>query len=232
MLLVGIKSCWRDRDAGFHNAIRGTWGNALRQRGVLVRFFLGHDGNPIDKHPKSRSEALQSDEITIDSADDYHSLPFKTRAICHWTYPKNVDHIFLCDTDTYVKADKLLACGYQRYDYVGKISKPIGVSFPYVAVGRNGVMEPIDNCYPWASGGFGYFLSRNAFGLVADSYPTSWAEDLWVGQLLAKGLAKEEFTALDLPAGSYSMHFPSAQYNSGYDLKFGWMDQMHKEHGK
>jgi hypothetical protein len=227
MLLIAVKSCRQDLDRGYHDAIRATWGQALRGR-AIVRFFIGHTATDyFMAHPRADARTLQSDEVEIDAADDYHSLPFKTRAICSWATTKNISHVFLCDTDTYVNAGKLLSCGYERYDYTGKISRPLGVTFPYDAVDRSGVSHRIDNCHPWASGGFGYFLSKSAASLIADTYPKGWAEDLWVGQVLGPEIQKGWMIARDLPANTYSMHFPSARFGSGYDLKFGWMQAMH-----
>jgi hypothetical protein len=226
-LLVAVKSCREHLDLGYHDIIRATWGQALRGK-ALVRFFVGHTASDyFMAHPKAKARLLQNDEVEVDAADDYHSLPFKTRAICQWVLAKNIDNIFLCDTDTYVNAGKLLTCGYERYDYVGKISRPLGETFPYEAVDRAGIGTLIDNCHPWASGGYGYFLSKNAAWEISDTYPKGWAEDLWVGQVLGKEIQKGRLSALDLPAGSYSSHFPSVQFGSGYDPKYGWMQMMH-----
>jgi hypothetical protein len=228
-LMIAVKSCRHDLDRGCHDVIRATWGQALRGK-ALVRFFVGHTGSDyFMTHPRSDARTLQSDEVLVDAADDYHALPHKTRAICSWALTKNIDHVFLCDTDTYVNPKKILACGYERYDYTGKISRPLGVTFPYEATDRNGITEFIQNCYPWASGGFGYFLSKEAAGLVADNYPKTWAEDLWVGQVLGPDIKQGSLTALDLPAGAYSAHFPSAKFGSGYDPNSDWMETMHRE---
>jgi hypothetical protein len=228
-LLIAVKSCRADLDRGCHDVIRATWGQALRGK-AMVRFFVGHTGTDyFMAHPRADSRSFMSDEVVVDAADDYHALPHKTRAICHWATTKNVSHILICDTDTYVKAGKVLTCGYERYDYTGKITRPFGETFPYDAVDRNGVVEHIPECHPWASGGFGYFLSKRAAFEIADSFPDTWAEDLWVGQVLGPEIAKGNMSALDLPAGSYSQHFPSAQFKQGYDPKLRWMEEMHAE---
>lgn len=227
-LLIAVKSCRADLDRGYHDIIRATWGQDFRDRNVLVRFFVGHTGaDYFMSHPKADARALKSDEVAVDCGDDYNSLPFKTRAICHWATTKNVDHILLCDTDTYVNAGNVLSCGYHRYDYVGKISKPIGETFPYDAVDRNGVVDHIPECHPWASGGIGYFLSREAMFLISDTYPHGWAEDLWVGQVLGAEFAKGNMLALDLPEGTYSHHFPQHKYGTGYKPEYKWMETMH-----
>lgn len=227
-LLVAVKSCREHLDLGYHDIIRATWGQALRGK-AHVRFFIGHTATDyFQAHPKAKARLLQNDEIEVDTSDDYNSLPFKTREICRWVFAKNIDNVFLCDTDTYVNAKKLLTCGYERYDYVGKISRPLGETFPYNAVDRAGNSTMIENCHPWASGGYGYFLSRDAAFLIADTYPKGWAEDLHTGQILGKEIAKGNMIALDLPAGSYSEHFPSSLYGSGYHPSFGWMEAMHE----
>jgi len=222
MLIVTVKSCLRDLDAGYHDVIRGTWGQALRGK-ALVRFFVGAETDG------KTSRIFKSDEIVVDAPDDYNGLPFKTRAICQWAVGKRLDHIFLCDTDTYVYVNKLLSCGYERYDYVGKISRPLGETFSYDAPNRNGVVQHIEECYPWASGGYGYFLSQEAATYVADKFPESWAEDLWVGQLMGPEIVKGNLRALDLPAHAYSDHFPSAKFGHAYDLSDHWMETTHAE---
>lgn len=219
-LLVAVKSCLADLDRGCHDVIRSTWGEDLKGK-ALLRFFVGKETDG------KSSRVFKSDEIVLDVADDYHSLPFKTRGICQWATNKLLSGVFLCDNDTYVNVNRLLACGYQGYDYAGKISQPLGQTFPYEAVDRNGKKEIIDRCHPWASGGFGYFLSNDAVMEISEAYPTSWAEDLWVGQMLGPFIVKGQFTGLDLPANSYSWHFPSGQYGHGYNPADGWMELMH-----
>ena len=233
-LIIAVKSHFGAIESGAHDAIRSTWGQALRGR-AEVKFFLGRPSYDIggmsrSLHPTAQNSYIpKSDEVILECPDDYHSLPLKTRAICKWATDKHVDHIFLCDNDTYVNPKKILTCGYQMYDYAGKISRPISETFPYDAVDRDGVMTHIENCYPWASGGFGYFLSKLAIQKVADKYPKTWAEDLWVGQVLGVEIIQGNLLALDLPAGTYSQHFPSAKYGRGYDPSLNWMQSMHAE---
>jgi hypothetical protein len=226
-LLIAIKSCRVDMDKGCHDVIRATWGQQFRGR-ALVRFFIGHQNKDyFMSHPAAKARMLQSDEVELDTPDDYDSLPYKTRAICRWAMSKNLDHIFLCDNDTYVYPQRLLTCGYDRYDYVGKISKPLGETFPYNAVDRKNVNHYIAECHPWASGGLGYFLSRDAARVVSDSYPNIWAEDLWVGQVMGEEIKQGNMLGLDLPAGAYSHHFPAHQYGQGYSPELKWMELMH-----
>jgi hypothetical protein len=194
-LLIAVKSCQADQDRGLHDAIRSTWGAAAKTLGIEVRFFVA-----------ASFTAHQSDEIHLKCQDDYESLPFKTREICRWAFGKMFSHIFLCDTDTVVSPRKLLASGFEKFDYAGKIDRPLGVPFSYETISRNGVRE-VSLRYPWASGGYGYFLSRKAFEMVMTEYPTTWAEDLWVAQILGPSIPKGDIIALSMPRGTYSEHY-------------------------
>ena len=185
--------------------------------GIDVRFFTG----PLDVK-------YEPDETALACPDDYHGLPEKTRCIAQWVVAKVYNHVFLCDTDTFLIPSRLLKSGYEPYDYAGKIDRPLNETFPYTAVDRDGGQHTYQRCYPWASGGYGYFLSRKAVGIVAETKPTSWAEDLSVGQMMGWRHVSGEILTLDTPGDVYSWHFPSHRYKSGYDLKFGWMESMYE----
>jgi hypothetical protein len=95
--------------------------------------------------------------------DDYGHLPHKTKAICNYFFG---DYLFLCDTDTYVHAERLISGLTEPHDYVGH------------ALEINGI--------PYASGGAGYWLSRKAMDIIAreavpDHFPY---EDYMVGATL------------------------------------------------
>src|SRR5579859_8051598 len=115
-LLIAVKSHFGAMEAGAHDAIRNTWGQALRGR-AQVRFFMGRTSSEIGGMSKSLHPNVQnsynpkSDEVILDCPDDYHSLPLKTRAICKWAMDRKIDHLFLCDNDTYVNPKKILTCG-------------------------------------------------------------------------------------------------------------------------
>ncbi|VVB52929.1 Galactosyltransferase [uncultured archaeon] len=130
---------------------------------------------------------VSTDEVLLNCKDDYESLPYKTKAMLEWFLNCTTEQfIFLCDNDTYVNYRKLSELPYAKYDYSGKSSlwppnSKLGVTFQY----KDGRGNTIENCHPWASGGYGYFLSRKAAEIIVTSgEPTSWAEDLWVGQVL------------------------------------------------
>jgi hypothetical protein len=221
-LMICVKSCQRDLALGFHDVIRSTWGKEAKAVGIDVRFFVG-----------AECKAYQSDEVHIKSADDYNALPYKTRDICRWANGKMVDYIFLCDTDTFLRMDTMLAWFQKiqmgKYDYAGKISQPVNKPFRYEHTGREGQKEYHERIYPWASGGFGYFLSRRAFQEVAFEQPMSQCEDLWVGQVIGKLAAAGEMSVLSTPANVYSWHHP--QHGEIYTLEAmkNWQEQMYRE---
>lgn len=210
-LLVAVKSCQSHR--GFHQAIRDTWG-----KHIPVRFFMGGDGEGL------------ADETFLGCADDYHNLSYKTKAICRWSSERRYDYTFLCDTDTFVVPSRLLACGYEQYDYVGKINSEIGRTFPYTTRLREGPIEDFPECYPWASGGIGYFVSEKAARILAETEPiTKCIEDLWVSQVLSP---RSDMKILDHKSfNNYvSWHFPQGLYKKRYSPETKWMEQMYAEH--
>ena len=196
-LIVCVKSCERDYKLGFHEAIRETWGKDLKQLGVQVMFFMGHSGgNYFAQHPEGVSNNLLRDEVVVDAADDYNSLPHKTRAICKWAQPKVFRHLFLCDNDTFINAKALCALPYEIFDYSGYFKggeSEIGKTFSY-----KDHMGEYPNCHTWASGGLGYFISKNAVDLIVETYPKYWAEDLYVGQVLGPEIQKGRMLGMAL----------------------------------
>lgn len=218
-LLIAVKSCQAHKDRGDHDVIRSTWGKDAKALGIDVRFFVG-----------ASMSRYESDEIHLKCADDYNNLPFKTREICKWASGKTIEHLFLCDNDTFLIPRLMLTSGFEKFDYAGKISKPLGIPFRYEHVGREGQRELYQRCYPWASGGYGYFLSKKAVGEIAYDFPTSECEDLWVGQVMGQLYAEGRVTIADHPANVYSWHHP--QHGEIYDVQTlaSWMHQMYKDH--
>ncbi len=217
-LLVAVKSCVQHLDLGYHSVVRETWQKGFQSL-ADVRFFTG-----------ASCQKREPDEIGLDCPDDYNNLPKKTQSICLWAASKTYSHIFLCDTDTFVIPNKLLACGFENFDYTGKIDRTLGETFPYMTVSRDGVIEKHAKVYPWASGGYGYFLSKKAANIIAYTTPIGWAEDFLVGQTLGPLYNSGEITMLNTPGNEYSWHFPAHEYKSGYGLDFGWMPKMYAEH--
>src|SRR5208282_916190 len=221
-LLIAVKSCAADLGRGYHQTIWDTWGKDVAPLGIDLVFFTGNF---------TPAKALKTGEVILDCKDDYDSLPFKTREICRYSAARGYEHVFLCDTDTFIVPRLLLQVGFEPYDYYGLIQKPLGKSFTYDAVDRHGEHHP-GTYYPWVSGGFGYFLSADAVRVIAHCEPDIWAEDLWCGQIMNEQYNHGRLTIGDAKnmVGQCTWHFPQTEYKSGYDLKFGWLDKMYREH--
>lgn len=210
-LLVAVKSCQMHRE--YHQAIRDTWGRHLE-----TIFFMG--GSTGDH---------SFDEVILNCPDDYLGLPFKTQAICKFVLDTSIDYLFFADTDTFIIPERLLKSGFENFDYVGRFGGNIFKKFYYEAPDREGRLEIHPECYPWASGGLGYFLSRKAFSIIAQSEPTSWAEDLGVGQIIGPLAAIGELKILDITNQRCSRHRP--HFHNADEIKTAnWMKQMYQEH--
>jgi hypothetical protein len=167
--LIAIKSCARDTENGFNDAVRNTWLRDLK--GANYVFVLGRGA----KHTKP-------DELILDCPDDYLGLPWKTKALIEWSIQHEFDFTCLVDTDTFVRPGRLLASGFEQYDYVGWFN------------GTPGQPKEVYRClWAWASGGSGYWVSRKAAREIvrADMATKSMCpelripcEDLGVGQVL------------------------------------------------
>ena len=204
-LAVCVKSCHKHLDEGYHEAIRGTWARDLKALGVETYFFVGTDPSQQDTR---RCRRYVSNEVVVDCKDDYESLPVKTRRICQWTMGKTFERIFLCDTDTLIKAKELLATGFEAFDYAGYFGKE-GTSPGCAPFSYTDAYGTYPECRAWASGGVGYFLSRRAAEIIAATPPTYWAEDLQVGQTLAPEFDTKRMigSAMNMGNGVVTSHF-------------------------
>ena len=211
-MIVAIKSCHRDRLRGCHQIIRETWG-----KDIQVRFFMGGE----------TTDALLVDETTLDCPDDHEGLPHKTRAMCQWLKNKT-DYAFFCDNDSFLVPRRLLACGYEKYDYSGKIDVLGKPGQPVKYTDCRGIVIP--KCYPFASGGYGYFLSKKAMELVASQTPTTWAEDMFVAQVTGPEIEAGRMSGYNIPnfRNNMSWHFWKRP-GAGYEPHNGWQQKLYEE---
>lgn len=167
-VLIAIESCLRDRH--LHAAHRNTWVRELS--GADLKFFMGGTGTP------------EPDEEFLPVADDYISLPFKTKTICHWAIARGYDYLFKADSDTFIHPGRLLASGFEKYEYTGfYLGHPRGEGYDWVKRGA------------YASGGSGYWLCRRAMEFIAGAdlkqdyidpqKGSTLGEDLQVGRVLS-----------------------------------------------
>lgn len=206
-LAIAVKSCHRDLDAGLHEAIRGTWGRDAKALGIDLFFFMGRDAQQSDTR---RSRRYVNGEVVLECDDDYESLTVKTRRICQWLGGKIFSHLFFCDVDTFVRPNLFKNIGLQWFDYVGDFFEHPPGSAPWRYVDERG--NRYDECRGWASGGFGYFLSRRAAEVIAESPSRYWAEDMYVGNTLAplidKHMLKAESIKLRGERNALTEHWP------------------------
>ena len=168
-ILIAVESCFMDCEK--HQVIRDTWGKDIAEMGM--RFFMGSaGGSPFE------------DEVFLgtDIDDSYKALPFKTRGVCRWALELGYDFVFKCDVDTVINGRNLLSSGFDNYDYFGGENADINV--PGVTPGR------IEFC----SGGAGYWLSRKALTIIADTDNIqTTCEDVFVADTLLKHGIKPVF---------------------------------------
>jgi hypothetical protein len=206
-VLIAILSCARDSANGFNQAVRDTWGRHVE--GADLRFFLGSAAKP-------RSH----DEVILQVGDEYLDLPHKSRALQRWIVQNGYDFTYKCDTDTFVVPEKLLASGFNVYDYIGVFNGPLGVpdrvdgGWMKRPSGREG------RFYAWPSGGSGYWVSAKASRLIAEAEEVDdYAEDRWVGQVLGPRIPGGYIRACHDPR--YGWGFDRENYHTEISSHFG-----------
>ena len=219
-ILIAVKSCQDDKRLGCHDTIRRTWGfNTLPADLYFFQGrFSGFECGVIDK---------DRDEITLPVLDDYDHLPFKTREILKYSLNAGYNFTFLCDVDTFLIPSKLFKTGFEKFDYSGRFgsSPKIGSQFKF----KDGRGIRHEYCHPWASGGFGYFLSRKAAQIVINTEPTLWAEDMYIGNTLGLEIQSGNVTAADLKnfENEASWHYPAHKLGWSREQMRQWMREMH-----
>ena len=215
-VLIAVKSCHDDLKQGCHDTILQTWGKDFSLSNSDLRFFVGRPYEGLF-HEKTAD---------LDVEDDYDHLPQKTKRILQWSVGRNYDFTFLCDVDTFLVPYKLFQTDFRNYDYSGRFgSEPkIGTTFQY----KDGRGIKYEHCHPWASGGFGYFLSRKAAQIVINTESKMWAEDMMVGDILGPKIISGEITAADLQhfENEASYHYPAHRFGWSRQRMQEWMREM------
>lgn len=111
-VLIAIGTCSGQRST--HQQIRETW---LKDCPVDYRFFCGH----FTTHPDpSEQRPIEQDEVFLDVPDGLGNLLWKIDVLTHeWALERGYDFIFHCHNDTYVHIPRLLASGFENYDWSG-----------------------------------------------------------------------------------------------------------------
>jgi hypothetical protein len=173
--------------------MRDTWLKDAVALGVPYKFFFG-EGQGIGPWLSPHDGILLSGV-----PDDYGHLTYKTKDSLCWAHHQGYDFVFRCCPDTYVRVDRLMACGFQQHDYHGDFRREEGGRTD----GGTGEFRPtLQEAQNYASGGAGYWLSRKAFSCLLNQPVTGvwrddltpYVEDLWVGNRLGKcGLVLKYF---------------------------------------
>jgi hypothetical protein len=218
-ILIAVKSCHDDLDKGCHDTILKTWGRDLSD----LRFFVGCERPTWGQ---TWYDGFHEKTIDIDVADDYDHLPQKTRRILQWSLEQGYDFTFLCDVDTFLEPDRLMKTGFEKYDYSGRFgsSPAIGSQFDF----KDGRGIRHEHCHPWASGGFGYFVSQKAAREVVLVESKIWAEDMYVGQVMGPLIQCGDIEAADLPnfENYASFHYPAHKLGWNRQRMQEWMREM------
>jgi hypothetical protein len=224
-ILIGVKSCQRDKTEGCHQAIRETWGKNLPES-VDVRFFMGGVETPT----------LETDEVCLPVDDGYWELTPKTRGIANYAVKENYDFVYLCDTDTYLIVPKLLETPFASFDFSGghlcnrnSEENILGKHYPKWVTDRGGVADPF---YVYLSGGVGFFLSRKAANEVATTSYYHHSEDVWVGQVLGPLIGDGLMSGgiLDGVEGSSAWHLCCGFYGGGHQQRLSPADAIRQKH--
>lgn len=195
--LISIGSWIAAAERGLPQSQRDTWlKDVSKYPGLDYKFFYGdnnsteedetvlnwsyeslcipaHGNKYAYKYPETPF-VPGSDEVVLEKLpDDHRHNTFKTKRALQWALNQEYDHIFICGVDTYVDLNRLMNSGFEKWDYTGT-----------------------DQWNPkFAGGGPGYWLSRSAAKIVANSpvvLPMKrfggceyvWGEDTWVGGVL------------------------------------------------
>jgi Galactosyltransferase len=145
-------------------AIRETWATGLGE--IPYRFFYG---TRLRRDTERREPAHQyllnilreplADEVFLNCGDNYTENPAKMKAICRWALDNGYDYILRVDDDTFIYPDRIFKTNWATKDYSGANDKGF---------------------HP----GGCLFLSRHAMELIIQAQVTTYADDVWIGQVM------------------------------------------------
>jgi hypothetical protein len=197
----------RHRQATWANVIRETW--LPHTVGKCDAFFFVGRGEPGDLNE------LPADTVVLDCDDSYMGLPDKIRAIMKWAYDHDYEFVLKCDDDVILDVDRMLASGYDQFEYTGKANRPITAETPFVV--------PM---------GFNYWVCRRGMAVLIDApLPENSNDDeKWVAANLYNrlGIKLHDDQRYRLHYGTLvsrpvRMHRPiRSNFNSIFPGEFSW----------
>jgi hypothetical protein len=238
-VLIAIISYQGDADNGNNQLIRETWGKDVPAVGAELRFFIGRRNTTFVPQPdevlvdfqQSRKCAHGWWESYVNCCQDFWQV--QVRSILEWSITQEYDFTYLCSTDTFVVPRKLMATGFEKYDYSGQFipeQLPVGVRSDYDIYA--------EKRYAWADVGHGLFLSKRAVMTILKE-PTNYQyTDQHIAQHLGPYIERGELTGYRIPdfKNSIAWHFRDDTLRNpkgdGYQSHGArWMKQMYEEHG-
>lgn len=232
-VIFAVISYQGDAQNGNHDLIRETWGKDVI--GADLKFFIGRRGAHFVPQPdevlvdfqRTRSCKHEWWESYKDCCQDFWQV--QVRSMLGWALLYEYDFIYLCSTDTFVVPRKLLAMGFEKYDYSGYFTPE------ELALGVQSTWDIYaEKRYAWADIGNGLFLSKKAAALVlAEPINYQWV-DQHIAQALGPYVKSGFITAARLLAfrNNIAWHFRD-QEGTGYQTHgTGWMKKMYQEHGQ
>lgn len=145
--MVAIVACHKNQAK--IDELRKVWVPSLYKIDYRIFYGRGATRKPLP------------DEVFLDVNDDYLSLPAKMKEIYRWVVNQGYEYVFKVDDDVYVEVSRLIPCGWQKYEYSGRVNY----------AGKA----------PYASGAC-YWLSKRAMQLIVNEpLGEDTAEDRWVG---------------------------------------------------
>ena len=223
-ILFAVISYAGDAINGSHQAIRDTWGKDVMAAGADLAFFIGK--RQTGWEPKSKDEILTNAEALL-TQDDHDYFQYLIKEMLRWSIRQGYDFTFLCCNDTFIIPEKLMASGFEKFDYSGFFVPrdiPLGTKTTEDVYGHK--------LYLWADAGAGWFLSKKAAKIVVDSKCDQWGGDIWIGQTLGPLIATGEILASNLKGfwNEISWHYRWVT-GQGYNPRTGWMKEMYQKHG-
>jgi glycosyltransferase involved in cell wall biosynthesis len=162
-IVIGILTC--EKHSSKIKEIRNTWLKDAKQMGITYYFIIGKDiEEPI----------IDGDILYINAPDTYEALPKKMMRFYEFIYTKTTfEYVFKVDDDCFVNLKLLNKTEYYKYDYLGRVAG--GEKKDFDKTWHFGKCDDeILNTTPywkehianWYGGGYGYFLSRKALGIL------------------------------------------------------------------
>ena len=229
-ILFAINSFDVAAKKGWHQVIRETWGKDVSP--ADLRFFI----------PRVKDYQLQPDEVFLDVSAEYEKICIEVIEMLKWGVQQGYDYIMMASTDSFVLPKKVLACGFEKYDYAGDWAfggnVPFGEreSFARVYHFTTGDGYAASHrLYDWAGCGPVRILSKKAAAIVAPCRKEAeyWhsADDIMIGQILGPHIKSGEILPYRIPNYGAVMvwHYKNTE-SALYSIEGGWMKRMYEEH--